>query len=66
MPSTLMRKKTNAKLSACESSLNIPRADSAARRVSMKACTNAGSGNSFVGSGGIPREIDERDAKTVV
>ncbi len=65
-PSMLMRKKTKEKLSPSESSLKNPTADSIARIVRMRACMTAGRPRSRVGSGGIPREIEERERNTVL
>ena len=65
-PSMLIRRKTNEMLSPSESSLNIPTADSIMRMVRIAPCTKAGRLRNRAGRGGRPKEIDDRERKTVV
>ena len=65
-PSMLMSRKTREKLRPSESSLKMPAADSTTRIVRITAWTIAGRLSSRAGRGGRPREMDERDKKTVV
>jgi hypothetical protein len=62
----LIRRKTSEKLSPSESSPNIPTADSMARIKRIAPCTKAGRLSNRAGRGGRPREIDDRERKTVV
>lgn len=65
MPSRLMSKKTRPVASPSESADISPTPDSSARRIRIPACTKAGSGRRRAGSGGMPREIDDREMNTV-
>jgi len=61
----LMSKKTRKKLTPSELSPKIPIALSYTRVNRMASCITAGTGNSFSGSGGQPREMEDRERNTV-
>jgi hypothetical protein len=65
-PSRLMRVNTRKMLRLSESSPKIPMADSYIKVMKMKHWTMAGKDISRTGSTGIPRDIADREKKTVV
>ena len=65
IPSRAMRNRTAVIASPSEPTGTIPMPDSSERSNNMKNCTIAGRDNNRSGRGGIPREIDERERKTV-
>jgi hypothetical protein len=64
IPSMLMSKKTRKKLAPSELSPKIPTALSYARVNRITSCVTAGAGSSFSGSGGQPREMEDRERNT--
>lgn len=66
MPSRLTRINTIIILIPSDSLVKIPTEDSNAKIRSIADCRSAGSGRRRVGRAGIPREIEDREKKTVV
>ena len=64
IPSMLTSRKTRKKLAPSELSSKIPTALSYTRVNRITSCVTAGPGNSFSGSGGQPREIEDRERNT--
>ena len=65
IPSMLTSKKIRKKLAPSELSPKIPIALSYPRVKRMASCMIAGAGSSFSGSGGKPREMEDRERNTV-
>jgi hypothetical protein len=66
MPSKLMSRKTNMMLRPSESSEKMPTADSNPSVSRMKPCRIDGNARKRGGSGGMPREMEEREKNTKV
>lgn len=66
MPSRLIRTNTNRILGPSESELKNPTAASKLKVVNMIPCKMAGRERSRAGKGGMPRDMEDRDRKTVV
>ena len=65
IPSMLTSKKTRKKLAPSELSPKIPIALSYTRVNRITSCMTAGAGSSFSGSGGNPKEMEDRERNTV-
>ena len=65
MPSILINRNTRPKANPSELSGITPTPDSKARVTNITSCTIAGRGSKRDGKGGRPKEIDDRDKKTV-